>query len=525
MESGEFKRFESYYGIINLVRTRRFQSLMDRLGANRISRPAGWLLLYLMPVAAAIGFYLFLFELSILLSPRGAVVSSYVRSLGPLANLGLPGINPYLPIVDGWIALVIAMIIHEGAHGIIARSLKLPVKASGLIFFLFVPIGAFVDVDETALKTARESHSARVLAAGAGVNLVMGVIALLLLLGLVSAMTPAANGIAIAQVSLPSPASKAGILPGDFIVAVNGIPYNDGSQFASSNWYRAGQNVSVTIWRHGTEIEIPLMVGARSNVTVSCENPMTVSLPSSCTATVSDFLGRLGGEQISFGSNGPGTFNSTTCTISVDSCGVTYTPSSTQGSPQTITVAFNGTTYNLGSLGSVAVTVDTTGQTAADSISSTGSAAVAQDPASDPSSALGYIGINTLSNAGLKSITATYSSPFQDPWQYVCIPTLPTCQSRVPFSDALSTLYTSPLGHATSAVANLGYWIFFLNFNLAIFNALPIYPLDGGQAFMVGVKALGRGRLSEKTLMRITGAATLAVLALILGVIAGPYLF
>jgi membrane-associated protease RseP (regulator of RpoE activity) len=523
MEPEEYKRLESHYGIINLVRTRRFQALMDRLGASRISRLGGWILLYLMPVAAAIGFYLFLFELSILLSPRGAAVGSYVRSLGPLANLGLPGINPYLPIVDGWIALVIAMIIHEGAHGIVARSLGLPVKASGLIFFLFVPIGAFVDVDENALKTARESHSARVFAAGAGVNLVLGVISLLLLLSLVSVMTPAVNGIAVSQVSLPSPASKAGILPGDFVVAVNGIPYNDGSQFASSNWYRAGQNVSVTVWRHGTEMEVPLMVGARSNVTVSCETPFTVSLPSECRATVSDFLGKLDGEQISFGSNGPGTFNSTSCTIRGDSCEVTYTPTSTQGSPQTITATFNGTTYNLGSIGSVEVTAETSGKTASDSVSSAGLAA-SQDPSSDPSSALGYIGINTLSYGTLESVTATYSSPFQNPWQYVCIPTLPTCQSRVPFSDSLGALYTSPLGPATSSVANLVYWIFFLNFNLAIFNALPIWPLDGGQAFMVSVKALGRGKLSEKTLTRITGVATMAVLALILGVLAGPYL-
>ena len=74
-------------------------------------------------------------------------------------------------------------------------------------------------------------------------------------------------------------------------------------------------------------------------------------------------------------------------------------------------------------------------------------------------------------------------------------------------------------------VASLLYWVFFLNFNLAIFNALPIYPLDGGQAFLVGVKALGRGRMSDATAMRITTAVTLAVVALLLGVVAGPYFF
>ncbi|HEY6283463.1 MAG TPA: hypothetical protein VIW22_06005, partial [Nitrososphaerales archaeon] len=67
MGSEEYKRFEFHYGIV-LLRTRRFQSLMDRLGANRISKPVGWFLLYVMPVAAALGFFLFLSQLSILLS-------------------------------------------------------------------------------------------------------------------------------------------------------------------------------------------------------------------------------------------------------------------------------------------------------------------------------------------------------------------------------------------------------------------------------------------------------------------------
>jgi membrane-associated protease RseP (regulator of RpoE activity) len=88
----------------------------------------------------------------------------------------------------------------------------------------------------------------------------------------------------------------------------------------------------------------------------------------------------------------------------------------------------------------------------------------------------------------------------------------------------MGIFYTSSLGPATVSLANVLYWIFFLNFNLAIFNALPIYPLDGGQAFLVGVKALGRGRLSDATAMRITSAVTLAVVLLIFGIVVGPYL-
>jgi membrane-associated protease RseP (regulator of RpoE activity) len=415
MEPEKYKRFEFSYGII-LLRTRRFQSLMDRLGSSRISRPIGWFLLYVMPVAAAIGFYLFISELGVLLSPRGAAVASYVRTLGPLANLGLPGINPYLPIVDGWIALVVAMIIHEGAHGVVARSLGLPVKAAGLLFFLFVPIGAFVDVDENAMKETRSSYSGRVLAAGAGINLVAGLLCLLVLVASVGAFQPAASGAGIVGVGSGTPAGTAGIMPGDIITQFNGKNVTDlGSVLGPNTTLKAGQSVNLTVFRNGQTLQF-------NNIKVAC-------------------------------------------------CYVVENLQTKQN-----------TTFP-------------------------------------------YIGVSQISGPGLKSLVSGYAAPLSNPWQYVCIPTLPACQSRVPFSDAMGIFYTSPLGSVGVPFVNLVYWLFFLNFNLAIFNALPIYPLDGGQAFLVGVKALGRGKLSDRTLMRITAAATLVVVAMILGVVVSPYLF
>jgi len=418
MEPEGYKRFEFQYGII-LLRTRRFQSLMDRLGASRISKPAGWVFLYLFPVAAAIGFYLFLSELGVLLSPRGGEIASYVRTLSPLANLGLPGINPYLPIVDGWIALVIGMIVHEGAHGVVARSLGLPVKSAGLLFFLIFPIGAFVDVDETALRTTRASYSGRVLAAGAGTNLIVGVLCLLLLVGVVSTMKPASPlGIGVVVAS-NSPLSRAGIQTYDYILAVDGTPLNDVSAISSSPWYQINNTVTVTVWRGGDTFE--------KNVTLSYQ---LLQNTSSGQTFKSPFIG------VSFASPGS--------------------------------------------------------QSASD----------------------------------LQGVANTYSgAALTKPFTYVCIPTLPACQNIVPFSDTMSPFYTSSLGSAVAPLANMLYWIFFLNFNLAIFNALPIYPLDGGQAFLVGVKALGRGKLSDSAAMRVTSIVTLAVVLMIVGIIAGPYLF
>jgi len=415
------KRFEFHYGVILMVRTKRFLSAMDRMGRSGLTKPIGWILLYLMPVAAAIAFLLFVNVFRALISSRGPQVATGIVSLGPLANVGIPGLNPYIPFLYGWIALVIGMVVHEGAHGVVARSLGLPVKNSGLILFLFViPVGAFVDIDETVLKQAKRSHSARVFAAGAGTNLVLGIFCLLLLTNIVGSMTPAANGVGITGVSQGSSAYTRGVLPGDMATAVNGKPVTDLNTVLGPNTtLKAGQFVNFTIYRNGQTLEI-------DNIQLAC-----------CRKIIN-----------------------------------------TQ-----------------------------TNQT------------IATYP---------FVGVSQVSLADLKSAVSAYSNPLGNPLLYIgCIPTihLGNCQQAVPFSGSDSQFYKSPLGGALVTVTNVLYWIFFLNFNLAIFNSLPIFPLDGGQAFRVGVEALGRGKFTEQRVTKITTAVTAGVLAFLLGIIVGPYIY
>lgn len=403
--SEEYKRLEFQYGLV-MLRTKRFQSLMDKLGKNRISKPVGWFLLYMMPVAAGLGVFLFLTEFLVIFSPTAHQVGVAVRGVTPLAYLGLPGINPYLPIVDGWLALVVAMIVHEGAHGVIARSLGLPVKTSGLLFFLFVPIGAFVEVDEEALKLAKARDSVRMLAAGAGINFALAILSLLLLFSVVSTMTPAANGVGVGSVIIPSPAATAGIKPGDFITTVNGIPYNDSSSIVQASWYKPGQNVTLTVWSSGRTSPVDLTIG---------HNP--------------------------------------------------------------------------------------------------------------DNNSVAFIGVETTGYADLQATVSTYTGSFLTrPILYLCIPTFPNCQGLAPFSSSLSPFYTSSYGQSLVPLATLLYWFFFINFSMAIFNALPIFPLDGGQAFKVSLKGATGGRLSEERLGNVTLAVTLVMLAMVLGLPLTAYL-
>jgi membrane-associated protease RseP (regulator of RpoE activity) len=59
---------------------------------------------------------------------------------------------------------------------------------------------------------------------------------------------------------------------------------------------------------------------------------------------------------------------------------------------------------------------------------------------------------------------------------------------------------------------------------VAIFNALPIYPLDGGRIFNIVLKRAAGKKLSETAIYRITVVVSVACLALVLAGIALPFL-
>jgi membrane-associated protease RseP (regulator of RpoE activity) len=86
--------------------------------------------------------------------------------------------------------------------------------------------------------------------------------------------------------------------------------------------------------------------------------------------------------------------------------------------------------------------------------------------------------------------------------------------SLVPFSDSLAAFYSHPLGSQWHVFANVLFWLWFFNVNVAVFNALPIYPLDGGRMFNIALRNVLRGREREKLISGITAAVT-AVLVLV----------
>ncbi|MFL6325472.1 MAG: site-2 protease family protein, partial [Nitrososphaeraceae archaeon] len=94
-------------------------------------------------------------------------------------------------------------------------------------------------------------------------------------------------------------------------------------------------------------------------------------------------------------------------------------------------------------------------------------------------------------------------------------PTLGQGMHAVPYSDLMASKYESNIiGPSFPIIANILFWIWFINFNVGIFNALPISFLDGGSWYSSLIESRTRSKTSV-----VKNAALLLSLVMIVIVI------
>ena len=200
-----------------MMKTRRGRGLLDRVGRfRRFWSVVGTVGVILAAIAMVV------VVLVLLLDAIVAAQTPPSMAPAPQTALGLPGINPIIPLGYGILALIVGVVLHELAHGVIARSQNIGVKSLGILW-LVIPVGAFVEQDDEEMNKAPRRQRRRVAAAGVLANFVLTVVFFLILAGLVSSsVAPNAVGVGVAAVVPGSPAANASIAPGDIITSVNG---------------------------------------------------------------------------------------------------------------------------------------------------------------------------------------------------------------------------------------------------------------------------------------------------------------
>jgi membrane-associated protease RseP (regulator of RpoE activity) len=173
------------------------------------------------------------------------------------------------------LSIPIVLVMHEGAHGIVAALEKIKIKTGGFAIFIALFAG-FVEPDEEEFNKAKKISKLRVIGAGATSNVLFAIVlgAIMLtnpIFGMVLESIPLfgeviintfyelSQGVLILSIIENSGAEQTGLLANDVITTINDIQIHGPADFPALN---PGEIASVSILRDGQTLEFELEVMA-----------------------------------------------------------------------------------------------------------------------------------------------------------------------------------------------------------------------------------------------------------------------
>ncbi len=232
----------SLFGPALMIKTKRGKKFIERVGKNKFWKHYGNFGVALSFIIMAIVFFLLIWQAYIVTTLPPS------RAPSPQEAIGLPGINPIIPVGYGILALVVAVVLHEFSHGFLVAYHKLKIVSLGLLLFI-VPIGAFVEPDEDKLFRAERKKRMRVFAAGPTTNIILAIIFLIIFFGMMNTVSVAHQGVYVSSVS-SGPNSHI-FSPGMMVVSVNQTRIKSIDDFYSVPAPYPGKTVSVEIYSSG----------------------------------------------------------------------------------------------------------------------------------------------------------------------------------------------------------------------------------------------------------------------------------
>ncbi len=171
------------------------------------------------------------------------------------------------------LSIPIVLVMHEGAHGIVAALEKIKIKTGGFAIFIALFAG-FVEPDEEDFEKAKKISKLRVIGAGATSNVLFAIVlgAIMLtnpIFGMVLESIPLfgepilntfyelSQGVLILSIMENSGAEQVGLLANDIITTINDVQIYGPADFPTLN---PGEMASVTVIRDGQVLEFGLEV-------------------------------------------------------------------------------------------------------------------------------------------------------------------------------------------------------------------------------------------------------------------------
>lgn len=361
--------------------------------------------------------------------------------------LAIPGLNPLLPLGFGIIGLIVAVCLHELAHGMQTASNGMRVSSTGLLH-LVIPMGAFVEPNEEDVQKAGRRVKLDLYTAGISTNFVVGTIAFLIFSGVMlgGISSPYGDQAAIYGITSDSPAYDSGIPSGSIIESINGEEFD--LDVYEYSWV-PGDVVTISYIAENSAGTVDITWGVHIETVVSGSPADDAGLEKHWFLL--SFTDSNGIETLIYTASQFQSYMSETSPG--DTIQVTYLTSDGNKEYVDVTLSSNGSKGFLG------VSTTTSGMTF-----STPNAVL--DIAKNP-----FYGDETLTDYATSAISYI-SGPFN---------------GFSPLPDSVKWWYDVPLGDAFWWFASLFYWIFWLNIILGVSNAIPAVPFDGGFVLLGGV--------------------------------------
>ena len=206
------------FGFVLMVRTKKGLDLLEKVAKpRRFWRIYGEISLWVCTFA------MFMVALVVLLAFVGAILSPPdVPPPSASELVAIPGINPMIPLWWGLIGFIVALVIHEFGHGLLARGHGMRIRSFGLLQLGPLPLGAFAEPEGEELFKAPRRERQRMFAAGPATNLFAAFVLLLLLGGIAGQFASDDQSIHVTGIVKGEGADEAGMLPWDTIETIQG---------------------------------------------------------------------------------------------------------------------------------------------------------------------------------------------------------------------------------------------------------------------------------------------------------------
>ncbi len=502
------KHNASAWGPIIMWRTKRGKDAIDWL-----ARPKRfWLAM--SAVGKVICLLVMIFMMCLLIW-EATLVSSIPadKAPGPEMILGIPGLNPIIPIWYGIIGLIVAIVCHEFAHGIMTRVGNMGVKALG-IMLLVVPLGAFVEPEEEDLRKASRKKRMNVYAAGPATNIVIAIVCMVVFASLLmGSLQPVSQNPVVLGVGDSSPLSLAEIGYGSQFMSIGGIYINNTAAFNNIAIADAGQNVTVVYTNSGTSKTKEVYSGV-CLVSVSRGGPAFKG-----NVTTGMLIYSMNDTKIRSYMDFQSVLENTTAYSYVNITALKY---------DKLAGAY---------LVDPTVTRILLGSRLAEFYGNdTGRAPIGFHD-------YGYMGVTATYMGGSVStasdIKVFLAEPYKDmtsPWdffsrtlRYIALPFQGLAPIQAPISDLFvpGGIFTGMDPGLFWFGANCFYWIFWINLMVGMTNVLPAVPLDGGYLFKDGMDSIVlkfRKNATEEERNRIVGTITFGLAFFVLFLIVWQFI-